>query len=365
MRKRSPYIGKIIKVSMFSVIFLLLFVTVSYILRPYSGSASRKNLCGFYAEKKNSLEVVFVGSSSCFAFWEPMEFWQQYGITSYNFAAGTMPPQLISYCIEEVRKTQNPQLFVIDLRPFTVAEKGYYLDRSVKNMDHDVPLRNTIDNLKYSYNRWKMIRECVPDSYDKLSYDFDLIKYHTEWIRLFDRQSQEYISNASSDSSKGFKLVDKVKSVSFHDYSYITDERNLSERLEAVLQDLLDYCSEEELQVMFLVNTYCQSEKDKKTYNYIARRVTEKGFDFLNTNDYYQAIGLDFNTDYYDSSHTNVFGADKYTDFVGKYLVEHYKLKVQSDNSICIDWNQDYRIWSEEVSDVKAEILKKVEIQME
>ena len=351
---------KLLRAAVFCAGFLVLLCAVSYILRPYSGSASRKNLCGFYAEKDRSLDVIFVGASSCFAFWEAPEAWNSYGFTSYDFATGTMPPQMIRYCLQEIRKTQDPKLYVIDLRPFTAAEVGYYLEREVMNMDHDVPLRNVSDNFKYSLNRFEMIRECVPDSYDKIPYYIDIIKYHTEWPRLLDLQSLAFGLNSSHDSLKGFRLVDSWKEMEEKDFSEVKKRQPLSERLEGILSGLLDYCEKEELPVMFLVNAYCQTKNEKAVYNYISDVVTERGYDFLNTNDYYDEIGLDFSVDYYDKNHVNIFGADKYTRFVGDYLMEHYSFEDRRGQAEYAQWDEDYEVWCEESGEIRASIQAKI-----
>ncbi len=362
MAGRIPLkLRKIIRAVLFCAVFLVLLMHVSYILRPYSGSASRKNICGFYAEPQDSLDVVFVGSSSVFAFWEPMEFWEDYGVASYNFAAGTMPPQFIRDSIEEIRKTQSPELFVVDLRPFTVAENGYYLETDVANMDHDVPIRNVVDNFKYSLDRFRVIDEGIPEEYDRLPYFFDIIKYHTEWPRLFDAQSLAFWRNESHDSLKGFKLVDKVKKVKFYDQSEVTERREMTERLNGTLSELLDYCRDEDLDVLFLVNSYCQKKKEKKVYNYIADVVAEYGFDFLNTNDYYEEIGLDYETDYYDQSHVNIFGADKYTEFVGNYIMSHWELPDHRGEDAYASWDEDYLAWTEQTEALKESIQAKIE----
>ncbi len=353
------------KAVLFSAGFLVALVVVSYILRPYSGSASRKNLCGFYAEEDQSLDVVFVGASSCFAYWEAPEAWKKYGFTSYDFATGTMPPQMLKYCLKEIRKTQSPKLYVIDLRPFAAAEEGYYLDKSVMSMDHDVPLRNVCDNFKYSLNRFQMIQECVPDEYDKIPYYIDIIKYHTEWYRLLDLQSLKFGLNSSHDSLKGFRLNVDVAPVRYKDFSKVKKGVQMSERLDKILYDLLDYCKDEGLQPLFLVNAYCQTRAEKKMYNYISQVLEKYGYDFLNTNDYFEEIGLDPETDFYDRSHVNVFGADKYTEFVGNYLMEHYSFEDKRGQEKYAQWDRDYEVWKQEADEVKAGILELLETKRE
>jgi hypothetical protein len=305
--------------------------------------------------------VVFLGASSTFAFMEPMEFWNTYGVASYDFATSNLPPQCIKYCLKEIVKTQSPKLIVIDLKTFVVAEDGYYLETDVANMDHEVPLRNIIDNMKYSQNRLDMIENCVPDTYDKSSFIVDLLKYHTEWSRLLDAQSLAFARNESSDYAKGFKLQEAWKSLETTDYSNIKKRRTMSDRLEEILQDLLDYCKEEDLPVLFVANPYNQKKSHKQMFNHISDVIEENGFTFLNTNDYRDEIGLDFTTDYYDKDHVNVFGADKYTSFITAYLMEHYDLPDHRGESAYQSWDDDYVTWSEEKENTKAAILEKIE----
>ena len=354
-------IKKTVRVIAFLAIFLLLFIHVSYILRPYAGSASRKNICGFYAEDEKSLDVVFVGSSSVFSFWEPMRFWEKYGVTSYNYATGTLPPQLITWEIREIQKTQDPALYVIDLRPFTVAETGYYQQREIPNMEYEVPLRNSLDNMKYSVGRIRAINDTVPASEDKLTYYIDLLRYHTEWMRLKDHESLSYWRNETLDYTKGFKMVEQYSPINHTDRSQITKRKEVSERLTDELEEILKFCRQEDLQVLFLVNAYDESKKDRRRYNFMADMIESYGYLYLNTNDYWEEIGLDADTDYYDHSHTNILGADKYTDFVGAYLMEHFALPVQSDERICEKWDRDLIKWNESAGTLRKMIWEKIE----
>lgn len=360
MKGKHTGIKKLARAVVFLALFGVMLVLVSYILRPYSGSVSRKNLCGFYAEEDNTLDIVCIGSSAVFTFWEPMEIWNDYGVTSYNYATGTMPPQTIKYCIKEIEKTQSPGLYVIDLRPFSVAESGYYLETEIANMDHEATLRNVIDNMKYSVNRLDAINNCLPETEDKLTYYFDIIKYHSEWSRLLDTQSLTFGLNEAHDYLKGFRLVPAVDTVEFKDRSGNETRQPMSERLDPIFRDLLDFCKEENLQVLFLVNTYCQSKAHKEMFNYAGDVIEEYGFDFLNTNDYYKEIGLDFTTDYYDRSHVNIFGADKYTDYVGKYIMERYSFEDKRGQAAFAKWDEDYEKWSESVTETKETILQKL-----
>lgn len=360
MKKRQSWIN-LGKAVVFMGIFVFLLLTVSYIVRPYSGSASRKNICGFYAEKDNSIDIAFVGSSVIFAYWEPMEFWKDHQITSYDFAVGGMPAQTIKYAVKEVRKTQDPKLYVIDLRLFGYAE--YKDKKGIMSMNDEVYLRNLIDNMKYSPNRFDVIRTGVPDDYDKMTYYLDIMKYHSEWMSLFDKQSIAYADNEDHDPTKGYKIVDDIKPLDYADQSGVTTTQPVGQLTEDILRDLLQYCKDEGLEVMFLLNPYSQNKETQEKHNYMAGVIEEYGYNCLNTNYYFREMGLDFQTDYYDKQHTNLLGADKYTKFVGDYILDHYPQLLEiSHSEECIkEWDADYEIWNEEAGKVRESLRSKIQ----
>ena len=65
------------------------------------------------------------------------------------------------------------------------------------------------------------------------------------------------------------------------------------------------------------------TEEKQRQYNYIADIIAPTGYGFLNLNDYYEELGIDFETDFDDyGGHTiNAFGMEKCSAF-GEYL-EH------------------------------------------
>ena len=79
---------------LFFVFFILLFLVVSEVLKDkrivqeYDASAKVK---GFYEEKEDTLDFVFVGSSQLYADIAPAVLFSEYGITSYDFCANGFP----------------------------------------------------------------------------------------------------------------------------------------------------------------------------------------------------------------------------------------------------------------------------------
>lgn len=335
----------------FLLIFILLFFYVSYLFRPVS--INRKNIVGYYAEDKNTIDIVCIGGSSTYVFWAPYEAWNEYGIVSYDFSTDSMSPALMKGLMEEALKYQTPRLFVIDLRALDVRDlhEEFY---------SEAYLRNITDSLKYSSNRNEIIRYAFeheqPQLTNEASLYFDLCMYHSNWQRL-NEDNFLYAKNHIKSDFKGFEMVTFAYHENFeeNDYSYVTDELELSDGTNQILLDLLDYCRENSLNVLFTLNPfYRDSEDTKARYNYIERVVNEYGYDFIDCNDYYDEMDIDFSHDFYNRDHVNLYGALKYTKFLGSYIVDHYDIPDRRNDRMYNSWRENYQLWSKAVLEQKS-----------
>lgn len=95
------------------------FFGVTYLFR--NTDYSRRHIAGLKQEK---VDMVYVGGSAAFVYWQPLKAWNECGYTSYNCATDSIPAESIKAYIEEARKLQNPELFVVGIRAFQ-----YYSDK--------------------------------------------------------------------------------------------------------------------------------------------------------------------------------------------------------------------------------------------
>ena len=73
-------------------------------------------------------------------------------------------------------------------------------------------------------------------------------------------------------------------------------------------------------------------------------------------------MGLDFDTDLYNSTHVNIFGADKYTDFLSNYLKTNYNLPDRREDKNYQEWFDLLENWNKQVNSTKAEINKLIKV---
>lgn len=334
---------------------------------------NEENILGLYAEPENSLDMIYVGASACYRFWEALRAWENFGFTSYSFAVSNMTPQSIRYCIQEAQKTQNPKVWLIDLRTFQIGDEINERSHMV-NMYDEMSIRNVTDHLKSWELRKGIIDTSVPNEEDRLEYYFPFLKHHVKVannlireVRRFQsgeigfREIASFITGDHTNPFKGFHTTEKTKPFVFTDCSGVTQIKPLEGKLNEYFLDLLDYCKQEGITPLFVVSSYCQIEEHKEEYNYMKQVIESYGFDYLNTNDYYQEIGLDYSFDFYDVSHVNVFGAEKYTDFLAAYIDDRYDLPDHRSDPAFSGWYADAEDFSVMVEQAKAEILRYAE----
>lgn len=338
-----------IKAVSFIAVFLFLFIHLSYCKRG-NLSYTRKNVSGYYALRRKSLDVVFIGTSGTFSSFIPMQAWNDYGFASYNFCVNMMGANTIPYAVTEALKSQKPKLLVIDIYPFITREM-------IGNLGDNYTRYNT-DGFKYSLNRFLLIKNEVMQAEDltesSLSYFFDIIKWHTNDLTA----GNFFCKMPNVDRGYNAMVWGKV------DRPGKTDEvKPLPSQLDDCLTKLLNKCATLNVPVLFVYYPFADTYKYPDALanaNYIGTRVQEAGFDFKNFCAEWEEFGLDVSRDYWDPAHFNIYGAEKVTARVSTWLTKAYILPDHRGEKSYRDWEADYDKWKINETDYKADIDSRI-----
>lgn len=283
---------------------------VSYTLRP-NDDGSRARLEHFYAQPRDDLDVVFVGSSAVYAFFSPMRLYARTGLTSALYATPNQTVDMLRFILEECRRTQPDALYVVEMRPMLASHED--------NARIATDLRRLTDNMPYSLNRFRCIEALAPEG-ERLSWHMDLIKYHGRWseMSLDDLRA----GWGRFDADGGFVLESHVESIEYRDWRAVNAAIPVEDENEKALRALLEGLRERQLNVLFIATPFALSRAQKKKYNAVSGILKEYGYEFLNLNDRAAEIGLDFDLDYSDFRHVNILGAVKCTDYMGPLLAD-------------------------------------------
>lgn len=342
-----------IQIFLFIAIFLAILLPVSYMVRTNGDVKDR--FAGFYAEKRNSLDVVMIGSSPVFPYYAAPKLWGETGIAMYPLSTNVQRPAAMRYLVEEAEKSQSPALYIFEMRMFTMEEKGL--------MDNMAYTRGVTDNLRYSPLRAKAIEGLVPedDEEGRLSYHLDIMKYHTNWKMLALPSEWANMFYCHSHPLKGYTFRDEVGPQPMPSCGGDKGVLAMPQEQEAYLRELLAYLKEEEKEALFLVSPYGESLEEQRMFNYMAEIVAQSGYAFLNMNDYYEETGIVFEEDFADyGSHTNAVGAEKCTDFLAKYLKAHYGLSDHRGDASYESWNNSYALWQKRQDEAVRTVRERI-----
>ena len=327
----KKHIFNIIKILIFIIVFGFFYCFLTVFKKPVNYKLY--NVTGLYAERKNSLDMVYIGGSAAFVYYSPIDAYKNYGISSYDYAVDGIQAEFYPTMVKELLKTQKPKVVVIDARVFL---RGF----------------------KYNIDRVKLINKIVPKYLKQgtLTYHLDLGLYHTEESMPSFIKTFNIIFDKNKNLNKGFYLVPKAMNI----YKYDRDtkeELKIASESERLLNELLDYLEKRNVKALFVVSPYQQIKREKMQFNYIEKIVKSRNQDFLDSNDYIDQMKLDFTYDFYNGSHVNIYGAEKYTKFLSEYLIKKYSLPDRrKERKYQKDFNFLIPKWKENVEKIKKEI---------
>ena len=183
---------KVIKTIIFLFIFGILFRLVFGILWV------RTPIRDFYKEPRNSLDVVYLGSSNAYAHFNTTLAYQKYGFTTGIMAADAMPFLMVEYLIKESEKYQSPNLYVIDI--------ARVADEFGNHSEGDI--RKSTDSMRFSYNRIQAINEILSYTDIKKS---DYINYYLSYTLYHDRWEDFLRGNLKDENYLYVKLPNNLK----------------------------------------------------------------------------------------------------------------------------------------------------------
>lgn len=357
-----------IRVVVFVALGILIFGTVQYIMIPkrfpYVKSYDAGKLKGYYAEADNSIDVLICATSHGSKGILPMEMYEKYGIKAYNLSTSIQPIEATYYMLSEALNTQKPKVFILDVSNLFIggSEKSYW--------------QFVLDDMHFGKNKLALIREykrsaenCDESVVELL---FPLLRYHTRWNELnkqdfitlfsdkryFGKGGQiNSIRSGAEVSVEQMNLLESKLLQNTERFEYIYDgEEFREEREENIfynvdipkekiewLKKIKVLCDENEIQFLaikvpaiYLLQSYKSAWTEEK-YSAARSLCEEQGISYYDM--LYDAdLMIDWNSDTTDKGqHLNLYGAQKVSADLGRYLIEHYELPREHEKQ----WEED------------------------
>lgn len=339
-----------IKSICFIIIFIILYINITSLLkdkRVYLPYDVTRKVEGFYNEDRNSLDVVFIGSSHAYYGLNPAIFWDEFGIPSYMFGANEQPLWISYHYIKEVLKYQKPKAIILDVLYTTrdVNIKNNEKGKESERYQREGVNRYNLDSLKFSKNKIEAIRASTPKK-ERTSYIIELMKYNKKW-KSINKDSFKYLSYRGKNPYKGYTpSFTKV-----YGLKTISEPLNFSDKSLEYFYKIIELSKQENFNLVLIKTPYNLSETSKRTYDKVSDIAKENNISFINYNNLHNEIDFKPEMDLLpDCSHLNSFGAEKVSRHLAKYLVENYNLEDKRNNPGYSDWNECTQYYKQEVS---------------
>jgi len=352
---------QILQFIIFMTLGLVMVCTLFYLFEKNENDLAARSWNGFYSEEENTIDGIIVGTSMATWAWVAPLAWHERGVRLYSLSTDEQPMAATIGVIEEARKTQNLQVIIIDVHGIRTSARLRTVNK----------IRNLTDSMHYSINQIRTVNRIVKYSKDyeaiygdtipeekrsKLIEPSDFsnylgfLNYHARW--------ESGLSEADfTKESTGIKGAFTSRKKMFHaeklEPPYIPKEANLEPLFQEVIQEVIDYGKENQLNMVFVELPSSLPEEEYIQMNAALQMAEDADFPTINFNSdtISNEISIDYATDLYNKNHVNSRGAVKITSYLTKYVCEHYGLGNEPKSKDSTSWDQsweDYKAFFEQ-----------------
>ena len=313
-----------------TIFIILLIPMITFIGKKYSNASTENIINGynkkrfedFYKLPKNSLDIVFLGSSHSYCTFDPEIFDKKLNINSFQMGMPLQHPDSTYYTLKEVLNYQKPKLVVMEV----------YWDLLQNNFE-----LNQVKTLFQVLNNEKLKKEYINKDFpllEKIKYNVNILKYQPDYFAYKGNEYNKKIKNKFhlkekvKEKQEGIEKY-KSKGYVYSDFKMLPDEYNktnqfknldgktfnFSEKQKEFLLKIIELCKKNNIELIFVTAPIANISMDYiKNYELIYNKI----LDFSNENNIfyidYNMINKNekilINNNFRDDAHLNHSGAE-------------------------------------------------------
>lgn len=305
----------IVEVLLVIVIVSAILIGANFVLRPVGIDNGIATIEVFHELPNNSVDVMIFGSSHPWSAINARQLSEECGVKVYNYSCMWQSINTTDLFVSDAFLTQTPKLAIID-----VGRVNYII-----NSDELTGELYYTRGLEQTETKKRYLRECLGNNKESyFYYKFPLAQFHNNWSELSDNsfttidQRKETIA-----SNNGSLSIDTIVPVELLNEDEFWQEE-LSDEMKQYLDDIVATCNAHGTKVLFVTIPFYSVEYFYG--NAMKAYADENGCDLIDFYRLTDEMGIDGNTDFYDSEHLNSSGAKKLTKYLGEYINANYEL---------------------------------------
>lgn len=324
-----------VKLLFFSFLLVSIFV---FLLNPlFDGiekNSFKKTINELYSTKKDSIDLLFFGSSHAMNTYNPIIIDETLGTYSYNLGSAAQKIETTKFLLEEVLKESSPKVVVLDVFYFIFQDS-----KNKKEKDFQLKVYN---ETKDSFHKLKSTFD-IFDFNDTFSIFTPAIRNHSQWHELtFNKRSYpNYKTQRGYVRLSG--VMNKNQRKKYKDF-YTKDYRAHTEDLNSILTisqkesliDVYKYLEAKSIRLIITTTPYLEAlyNKTNQSFQWDIKRISDSlQIDYLDFNSMYNDLDLDFK-DFKEHGHLNGAGSKKISVYLAKYLGTKGYFKIKNSKHI-------------------------------
>ena len=263
----------------------------------------------WYAHKDEGHQVLFVGDCEVYESFSPVTLFDEFGATSYIRGSAQQLMWQSYYLLKEALKTDAPRAVVLSVCSLRYGEP-----------QSEAYNRMTLDGMRLSREKFEAVRASLTAGESELSYYVPLLRYHDRLFELTEEDAR-YMLKGPELTYHGYLMRCERVPYTRLPAAPVLKDPGFGEKPVEYLDRIVDLCREKGI-ALILIKSPClypawYDEWDGWLEDY-ARAHDVVYIDAIPLMD---DMGIDLSTDTYDGGiHLNVYGAEKYTRWLGNYL---------------------------------------------
>lgn len=339
---------KIVRSCLFLFILIALLGALYHIFR-FKFTDGIYNLDAFYREKNDTVDVLVLGSSHAFQNINTAVLYDKFGIAAFDLGGSSQPFWNTFFYLKEALKTQTPKLIILEAYAAAISPENTDSSRIIKNNYGLRWSRDKIDSIKVSQQ-------------ESGNYLFEWLYCHSRYEEISKQDFGKYLGKESEFKYwKGFWCNYQIKEFQKPDITVIENVQ-MTEKQEKYYRMIIELANNANIPLLIMVAPYSgYNAKDAGYYKHAQSLAKEYDIPFINYNEKYDELGMDFTIDFADSGHLSYLGNQKFTEYLGNYIFDKYSLTDRRNNAIYDSWKRNAEYFYQTITNLelgKTEQLK-------
>lgn len=322
-RKNAAFLLRIV---VFTLIFALLSHQVLFVLTPKYDYGSG-SLIQLYRERKNTVDVLAVGTSMTYAGVNTNVLWANWGMAAYDLGSAEQQYWHTYYVLREALRYQTPKVIVLDAKAATYPDDHTSRGRIIMSTH---ALRDPL-------LRIAAVRDS--NSSDAMSYILGYPQVHNSWKML--GEAGFALRSWRGDKTahwKGFVENNETEAHTKPSLVWTQTKRPLNEREAEYFVKICELARDHGIALLVVAYPNPDYEAGHMFYNSLWALAEEQGVPYINFNDPAGHYRFRYTTEFADWQHVNTLGSLKLSKLLGAYLSEHYDLPDHRGEAAFTSW---------------------------